>query len=116
MVTAAGLRKVSFEVGDNIDRNPIHIMESLNLAADRIEELEEQLAQTRAGADQNGAIADLALCMANAPPAEEEKFCGYTLLEAAGIAVSTGTLGAWEWFQAWFNAGLTEDDPPPGEW
>lgn len=44
------------------------------------------------------------------------KFAGYTMLEAGERAVSVGTLGAWEWFQAWWRADLTEDDAPPEDW
>lgn len=43
-------------------------------------------------------------------------YCGYTMIEALTTAVSIGTVGAWEWLQAWTNADLTEDCPPPEDW
>ena len=43
-------------------------------------------------------------------------FRGYTSAEALKKAVEIGTLGAWEWLQAWVNANLSDDDPPPEDW
>ena len=47
---------------------------------------------------------------------DEEKFMGYDLFEASQRAIDVGTIGAWEWFQAWFKADLDASDPPPEEW
>lgn len=71
----------------------------------------------REAAEQTYRDAKAALALITTPAEEpEEKFCGYTLHEAASRAVKCRSRGAWEWFQAWFNADLNEDDPPPGEW
>lgn len=113
-VTPEGLRARAEMVGNMLDDSG-SCARHLVLAADRIAELEAELAQTQAGADHNGAIADLSLAMLEATPVEE-KYAGYTLLEAAKKAVDRGTLGAWEWFQAWFNAELDDDDPEMEQW
>jgi len=44
---------------------------------------------------------------------EDETYCGYTLREAVEAAIDEGTLGAWEWLQAWWNADLEPNDSGP---
>lgn len=49
-------------------------------------------------------------------PKPEETFRGYTLYDAVERAVECGSIGAWEWLQAWWNADLDKDDGGPEDW
>jgi len=44
---------------------------------------------------------------------EPTPFCGYTLEQAAQAAVDAGSIEAWEWFKAWYNADLQLGEPGP---
>ncbi|OCP21958.1 MULTISPECIES: ALF repeat-containing protein [unclassified Ensifer] len=49
-------------------------------------------------------------------PDGEWEHAGYTMREAAQVAVDDGSDDAWEWFKAWFKGNLTRSDTKPGNW
>lgn len=50
------------------------------------------------------------------PPPVPTLYKGYTMYDAVQKAMDIGTLGAWEWLQAWWKAELEDDSEPPEEW
>lgn len=50
------------------------------------------------------------------PPPVPTLYKGYTMYDAVQKAVDIGTLGAWEWLQAWWKADLEDDSEPPEDW
>ncbi|WP_276122664.1 hypothetical protein [Pararhizobium qamdonense] len=49
-------------------------------------------------------------------PDGQWEHAGYTMHEAAQLAVDDGSDRAWEWFKAWFGGNLTQAGTTPEKW